>query len=99
MQVDAPVYTVGVDHYEGPAGCPPKQVSGPSIRQTTDLGIATTDVAIPGVENKAHVFGHSRWQGVQGVFFAIQYLSDGDKILVDGIDRNTGEQYEGLSLK
>ena len=42
------------------------------------------------MENKAWIFGHSRWQGRPGVFLRLQDISLGDELFVDGKDRTTG---------
>ena len=54
-------------------------------------GIATPAEALEGLENKLWIFGHSRWAGVPGLFFALQDLGPGGEVLVDGVDRVTGE--------
>ncbi len=71
-------------------GCPP----GPQDTETLtvpDQGIATPEEDIEGLENKAWIFGHSRWAGVPGVFYTLQDLSLGDEVIVDGVDRESGE--------
>ncbi len=47
--------------------------------------------ALEGLENKAWIFGHSRWQNQPGVFGSLENLDIGDELFVDGTDRATGE--------
>lgn len=54
-------------------------------------GIATPEQAFAGLENKAWIFGHSRWQNQPGLFHALQDINIGDEVLIDGVDRRTGE--------
>lgn len=71
-------------------GCP----ATPASQQTLTVpsqGIATPEMGFDGLENKAWIFGHSRWQGEPGVFFALQDINIGDELFVDGVDRQTGE--------
>ncbi len=51
--------------------------------------------AIEGLENKAWIFGHSRWLGQPGILFSLQDLNVGDELFVDGVDRTTGERLAG----
>jgi hypothetical protein len=71
-------------------GCP----AGPADSETVTVpnqGIATPADNIEGLENKAWIFGHSRWLGVQGLFFGLQDLDIGDELFVDGVDRASGQ--------
>jgi len=71
-------------------GCPP----GPEGNETVTVpnqGIATPEDNLEGLENKAWIYGHSRWLGVPGLFFGLQDLNPGDELLIDGVDRRTGE--------
>ena len=47
------------------------------------------------LQHRSWIFGHSRWQGVPGLFFALQGIERGDPLLVDGIDRLTEEPISG----
>jgi hypothetical protein len=58
-------------------------------------GIATPVELIEGLENKAWIYGHSRWLGVPGLFFGLQNLNIGDELFVDGVERNTGAPITG----
>ena len=76
-------------------GCPP----GPESTETVtvpDQGIATPADNLEGLENKAWVYGHSRWLGVPGLFFGLQDVSLGDELFMDGVDRASGEALSGL---
>jgi hypothetical protein len=55
------------------------------------MGIATPEDDLEGLQNKAWIFGHSRWQNQPGLFFRLQDISVGDELFVDGLDRRTGE--------
>lgn len=55
-------------------------------------GIATPVENLEGLENKSWIYGHSRWAGVPGVFFSLQDIQIGQEILLDGVDRSTGEE-------
>ena len=75
-------------------GCP----SGPEDSDTVTVpesGIATPQDEIEGLENKAWIFGHSRWAGVPGVFYSLQDVSMGDEVVIDGVDRQSGEAVTG----
>jgi len=75
-------------------GCPTPP-SGSTTFTVPAQGIATPVEKIDGLENKAWIFGHSRWQGEPGVFFRLQDVNMGDEIFVDGVDRRTGERITG----
>jgi hypothetical protein len=77
--------------YTPPPGCPGKTEDTDTLT-TPNQGIATPEDDIDGLENKAWIFGHSRWQGVPGVFFSLETLNAGDELFIDGVDRATGEQ-------
>lgn len=70
-------------------GCPPTP-PGSTTFTVPEHGIATPVDGIEGLENKAWIFGHSRWMGQPGVFFSLQDINVGDELLVDGVDRTTG---------
>ena len=75
-------------------GCPPEPADSETVDVPTQ-GIATPQDSIEGLENKAWIFGHSRWSGVPGVFFSLQDVSLGDELFVDGIDRVSGQTVTG----
>ena len=95
LNIDLPVQLVPVGHYSGQVGCPPHYVDGPSLA-APDYGIATPNQPIEGVENKVWIFGHSRWQGVETDFHRLEDLNLGDQVIIDGTDRQTGQQYSNL---
>ena len=72
-----------------PPGCPAPP-PGQQTLTVPERGLATPEVAFEGLENKAWVFGHSRWQGVPGVLGTLEDIDVGDELLVDGVDRQTG---------
>jgi hypothetical protein len=97
LQIDEAVQTSRTVPYTytPPPGCPPR----PQDTQTLtvpDQGIATPAENLEGVENKAWIFGHSRWQGRSGVFLRLQGIRPGDELFVDGRDRANGERLMGL---
>jgi hypothetical protein len=73
-----------------PPGCPgePKDTTTLTVPNS---GITTPVEAIEGLENKAWVLGHSRWAGVNQLLYALQDINLGDEVIIDGIDRTTGE--------
>lgn len=75
-------------------GCPPTP-AGQETFTVPEQGIATPVAAIEGLENKAWIFGHSRWLGAPGVFYRLQDINVGDELFVDGVDRTTGERLAG----
>lgn len=70
-------------------GCPPPPPGGTTFT-VPDQGVTTPVDAVEGLENKAWLFGHSRWLGEPGVLFRLQDLNVGDELFVEGIDRATG---------
>lgn len=72
-----------------PAGCPAPP-AGQETLTVPERGLATPEVAFEGLENKAWVYGHSRWQGEPGLLAALEDIAVGDELLVDGVDRQTG---------
>ena len=72
-------------------GCPPTP-PGSTTFTVPEQGIATPVDEVEGLENKAWIFGHSRWQSQPGVFFRLQDINVGDELFVDGVDRRTGER-------
>lgn len=77
-----------------PPGCPAPP-PGQQTLTVPERGLATPEVAFEGLENKAWVFGHSRWQGVPGVLGALEEINVGDELTVDGVDRQTGAPITG----
>jgi hypothetical protein len=75
-------------------GCPVKP-SGDTTVTVPNEGIATPVDSLDGFDNKAWIYGHSRWIGRMGVFFRLQDLKVGDELLLDGTDRKTGEKLTG----
>jgi hypothetical protein len=95
LAIDAPVQesrTVPYT-YVPPPGCPPRPDDTSTVT-VPNQGIATPVDNLEGMENKAWIYGHSRWLGVQGLLFAIQDLGPGDEVVVDGVDRATGQRLE-----
>ncbi len=74
-----------------PPGCPAPPAGQETLTVPAE-GIATPEEAFEGIENKAWIFGHSRWQNQPGLFHALQDIDVGDELLIDGVDRRTGEQ-------
>jgi hypothetical protein len=76
-------------------GCP----APPEGQETLSLpqqGIATPEVELEGMENKAWIFGHSRWLGQPGLFLSLQDLNRGDEVFIDGVERHTGASISHL---
>ena len=73
-----------------PPGCPPRPQDTETLT-VPDQGIATPADNLEGLENKAWIFGHSRWQGRPGVFFPLDEVNVGAELFVDGVDRANGE--------
>lgn len=73
-------------------GCPPTP-PGQETFTVPSHGIATPVNAIEGFEHKIWIFGHSRWLGQAGLFLRLEDISVGDEVLLDGVDRRTGEQF------
>jgi hypothetical protein len=74
-----------------PPGCPPRPPDQDTLT-VPNQGIATPTDNLEGFENKAWIFGHSRYQGTAGIFFSLQEIYPGDELFIDGVDRATGEQ-------
>ncbi|TAJ18639.1 MAG: hypothetical protein EPO65_08505, partial [Dehalococcoidia bacterium] len=93
LGIDAPVggSLVVPDTSPPTPGCPPRPPGGTTFT-VPNQGIVTPVDAIEGLENKAWIFGHSRWQGQAGILLSLQYLNVGDEVFVDGVDRLTGER-------
>lgn len=96
LSIDAPVQRSRIIPYvDVPIpGCPPRP-QDTSTLSVPEQGIATPEEALEGLENKAWIFGHSRWQGRPGLLFTLQDLNPGDEVIVDGVDRATGETLVG----
>jgi hypothetical protein len=73
-----------------PPGCPVKPLD--TTFTVPNSGVATPKDPVEGLEGKSWIFGHSRWQGVPGVFFVLQDMKVDDELFVDGVDRSSGEQ-------
>jgi hypothetical protein len=69
-------------------GCPADTDSTETLVVPTS-GIATPAKGEEGLENKAWIFGHSRYLGAPQTFFALQNINIGDEVIVDGTDRQT----------
>jgi hypothetical protein len=89
-----PTATVPSDYVPEP-GCPPAPDDAETL-EVPNQGIATPAESIEELGNKIWIFGHSRWAGVPGLFFGLQDVGPGDEVLVDGVDRVTGEALAGL---
>jgi hypothetical protein len=77
--------------YTPPPGCPPRPQDTSTVT-VPNQGIATPVENLEGLENKSWIYGHSRWQGVPGVLFGLQDIVPGQEIVLDGVDRGTGEE-------
>jgi hypothetical protein len=77
--------------YTPPPGCPAKPQDTETLT-VPDQGIATPAESLEGLENKAWIFGHSRWQGRPGVLFSLGDINVGAELFLDGVDRATGER-------
>jgi len=69
----------------------------PKDDSTTTLTVPNSGIVTPasnekGLENKAWIFGHSRYASVPQLFFALQNINVGDEVFVDGTDRATQEK-------
>ena len=82
------------DTSQAPPGCPAPPPGQETLTVPAD-GIATPEAALEGIENTAWIFGHSRWRGQPGLFHALQDINVGDELLIDGMDRRTGERVTG----
>lgn len=90
--IDAPVGESQVVPNDAPPppGCEPAP-PGQTTLTVPPQGIVTPVDSFEGLEGRAWIFGHSRWQGEPGLLFALPGLQVGDELLVDGVDRQTGE--------
>jgi hypothetical protein len=85
-----PVTSQGVP----PPGCPQPAPSEQTLT-VPDYGVATPLDSMEGLENRAWIFGHSRWLNQPGLFFGLPNINHGDEVIIDGVDRATGEAIEG----
>jgi hypothetical protein len=76
-------------------GCPAPPPEDDTTLTVPNQGIVTPEEQLEGLENKAYIFGHSRWLGAPGILFAMQDMNIGDELFVDGVDRATGAQIAG----
>jgi hypothetical protein len=76
-------------------GCPAPPPEDDTTLTVPNQGIVTPEEPIEGLENKAYIFGHSRWLGSPGILFAMQDIDIGDELFIDGVDRATGAQIAG----
>ena len=95
LGIDAPVQASHVIPYmyTPPVGCRPRP-EDTSTLSVPNQGIATPVEDLEGMENKAWIYGHSRWLGAPGIFFALGDINRGDELFVAGVDRSTGELVE-----
>jgi hypothetical protein len=97
LAIDSPVQLSQVIPNTSPPtpGCPPPP-PGSETFTVPNRGIATPEAAIPGLEQKAWIFGHSRWQNVPGLFGRLEDVNVGDTLYIDGADRHTGAAFAQL---
>jgi len=91
LGIDSPVQVseVVADTSPPTPGCPGTGGGGETLT-LPEQGIATPRDSMEGLQNKAWIFGHSRWMSQPGLFFALQDVNLGDEVFVDGVDRKTG---------
>ena len=99
LNIDAPVLTSHVIPYTytPPSGCGPRP-QDTSTYSVPEQGIATPVERVEGLENKALIYGHSRWLGSPGTFFALQDMVIGDELFIDGVDWESGSHLEGVKF-
>jgi len=92
INIDSPVgLSQTIPYVDNPLpGCPKDD-------STTTLTVPNSGIVTPatneeGLENKAWIFGHSRYANVPQLFFALQNINVGDELFVDGTDRQTKEK-------
>lgn len=90
LKIDAPVQpSQTIPYVDTPLpGCPRDTKSTETLVVPTS-GIATPAKGEEGLENKAWIFGHSRYLGGPQLFFSLQNINIGDEVIVDGTDRQT----------
>jgi len=92
LGIEAPVQDsriIPASTYPPTPGCP----APPPDEETFTVpnqGIATPIEAIEGLENRAWIFGHSRWLGAPGLLYALEDINLGDEVFVEGTERTTG---------
>ena len=69
-------------------GCPGDTKNTETVVVPTS-GVATPAKGEDGLENKAWIFGHSRYLGAPQTFLALQNINIGDEVILDGTDRQT----------
>jgi hypothetical protein len=91
LHIDTPVQAsyVAPDTSPPTPGCPAPP-EGQETLTVPDQGVATPEAVIEGLDNKAWLFGHSRWLGQPGLFLTLQDLNPGDEVFLDGVERRTG---------
>jgi hypothetical protein len=90
LKIDAPVQpSQTIPYVDTPLpGCPGDTKSTDTLVVPTS-GVATPAKGEEGLENKAWIFGHSRYLGAPQTFFALQNINIGDEVIIDGKDRAT----------
>lgn len=90
LKIDAPVQpSQTIPYLDTPLpGCPGDTKSTDTLVVPTS-GVATPAKGEEGLENKAWIFGHSRYLGAPQTFFALQNINIGDEVIIDGKDRAT----------
>jgi hypothetical protein len=93
LKLDAPVQpSQTIPYVDSPLpGCPGDTRNTETVVVPTS-GVATPAKAEDGLENKAWIFGHSRYLGAPQLFFSLQNINIGDEVIVDGTDRQTKER-------
>ena len=96
LGIDAPVQGSQVipDTSVPLPGCPAPP-PGSTTLTVPNFGLATPDEALDRIENKAWIFGHSRWQSAPGLLLRLQDINVGDEVFVDGVVRHTREPVTG----
>jgi hypothetical protein len=96
LQIDAAVQkSLSIPYVDTPSpGCP-RRPDGETVT-VPDQGIASPVERLEGLENKVWIYGHSRWLSRSQTFFSLQDIKVGDELIVDGVDRQTGERLTGL---
>lgn len=92
LGIDAPVQdsrVIPASTYPPTPGCPAPRPDEETFT-VPNHGIATPIEAIEGLENRAWIFGHSRWQSAPGLLYVLQDINLGDEVFVEGTERTTG---------
>lgn len=92
LGIDAPVgeSLVVPNDAPPPPGCDPAP-PGQTTLTVPPEGIVTPVDSFEGFEGRVWIFGHSRGQGRPGLLSVLPDLRPGDEVVVDGVDRGTGE--------